>query len=237
MQVIRVQTAVGDSKVVQTSVEDRRAAPIAAPRDNRPKSNGEHRWCLCTVPSARKAAMFARTSIGGLLLEEVDGWTFNAQDGVIAGRFRDDPGTLLITTIASNRLPGPVTHEACFARAAQLAEVTDPTPADWKTLHSVTGPYGSANFERGLDRVYCWYCCRAAGVIVGTYSCPAEVTRTFTNRALRAQCHGMITSAIFDRRIWGADDEITRVLIALLGADDLQDEETALPPESDEDAG
>jgi hypothetical protein len=32
----------------------------------------------------------------------------------------------------------------------------------------------------------------------------------------------MITTAIFDRRIWGANDEITQVLIALLGADDAQ---------------
>jgi hypothetical protein len=35
----------------------------------------------------------------------------------------------------------------------------------------------------------------------------------------------MITTAVFDRRIWGANDEITQVVIALLGADDVQDED------------
>jgi hypothetical protein len=166
--------------------------------------------------------MFARTSIGGLLLEDVEGWAFNVQNDVITGKFRDDPGILRITTIAANKLPHPVTHEACLLRAALLAELVDPKPNDWKRLQSVTGPYGSASFDRGSDRVFCWYCCRAPGVIVGTYSCSADLARANANRWLRAQCNCMITTAIFDRRIWGANDEITQVLIALLGADDAQ---------------
>jgi len=168
--------------------------------------------------------MFARTSIGGLLLEEVEGWTFNLERGVIAGKFRDDTGILRITTIAANKLQHPVTHEACLSHAAGLAEVADPKPSDWKMSQSITGPYGSTNFERGGDRVFCWYCCRAPGVILGTYSCPADLARAAANRWLRAQCNSMITTAVFDRRTWGADDEITRVLIALLGADDAQNE-------------
>ena len=168
--------------------------------------------------------MFARTSIGGLLLEEVDGWTFNVQHGVIAGKFRDDPGILRIKTIAANRLPQPVTHDACLSRAAQLAEVAEAKPSDWKMTQSVTGPYGSANFERGSDRVYCWYCCRAPGVIVASYSCPEKHARTLANRGLRMQCNCMITTAVFDRRIWGANDEMTHLLIALLGADEAPDE-------------
>ena len=167
--------------------------------------------------------MFARTSIGGLLLEDVEGWTFTVQHAAIVGSFRDDPGILRITVIASNKLPTPVTHEACLAHAAKLAEVADPKPADWKRLQSVTGPYGSVNFDRGSDRVFCWYCCRAPGVIVGTYSCPEKLARTHPNRWLRAQCNSMITTAVFDRRSWGANDEMTKVLIALLGADDTQD--------------
>jgi hypothetical protein len=155
----------------------------------------------------------------------VEGWSFAVQHGVIAGRFRDDVGILRITTVAANRLPHPVTHEACLLRAAKLADVADPKPSDWKTSPSVTGPYGSANFDRGSDRVFCWYCCRSPGVIVGTYSCPAEVSRTFANRGVRMQCNRMITTAVFDRRIWGANDEITQVVIALLGADDVQDED------------
>src|SRR5690348_13739295 len=105
--------------------------------------------------------MFARTSIGGLLLDDVEGWTFNVQHDVITGSFRDDPGILRITVIASNKLPTPVTDQACLAYAAQLAEVADAKPADWKMSQSVTGPYGSAHFERESDRVFCWYCCRA----------------------------------------------------------------------------
>ena len=164
--------------------------------------------------------MFERTPIGGLLLENVDGWTFTVQDGVIVGRFPDDLGVLLMTTIASNKLPNPVTHETCFAHAAQLAAVEDATPSDWITLQSVTGPYGSANFRRGLDRVYCWYCYRAPGLIVGAYCCQADLTRTYESKRLQRQCNQMITSAVFDHRIWGVDNEMTRLLIALLGADD-----------------
>ena len=168
--------------------------------------------------------MLARTSVGGLLLEDVEGWTFAVQDGVIAGRFRDDPGILRITTVPSNNLPQPVTHQACLSRAAELAEVANPRPSDWKMSQSVTGPYGSVNFDRGSDRVFAWYCCRGPGLIVGTYACPAELSRTFANRSLRVQCNCMITTAVFDRRGWGGDDEITRVLTALLGADDAQEE-------------
>ena len=156
------------------------------------------------------------------MLEDATGWTFAVQDGVITGKFGADPGILRIATFASNKLPHPVTHDACLSRAAELADVPDRRPSDWDTSTSVTGPYGSAKFDRGTDRVYVWYCCRAPGVIVGTYACPVDFTRTFANRGVRVQCHGMITTAVFDRRIWGADDEITRVLIALLAADDAE---------------
>jgi hypothetical protein len=164
--------------------------------------------------------MRTRTSIGGLLLEDVEDWTFTAQGDVISGRFRDDSGIMRIKTIASNRMPQPVSHEACLTRVVELAELADARPSDWKMSQSITGPYGSANFLRGSDRVFCWYCCRSPGVIVGTYSCDEALARTSANRWLRVQCNCMITSAIFDRRIWGANDEITHLLIALLGADD-----------------
>jgi hypothetical protein len=168
--------------------------------------------------------LLARTSIGGLLLEEVDGWTFSVQQDIIAGTFRDDPGILRIKTITANSLPHPVTHDACLSRAAELAEMANATPSDWNMQKSITGPYGSANFERGSDRVYCWYCCRSPGIIVGAYTCPAKLTRTYANRGVRSQCNRMITSAIFDRRIWGANDEITQLMIDVLGPDDPPDE-------------
>jgi hypothetical protein len=168
--------------------------------------------------------MFTPTPVGGLLLDDVEGWTFAVHDGVIAGRYKNEPGVLRIATIASNRLPHPVTHAECLSRAAELAEVADPKPSDWMTSQSLTGPYGSASFDRGSDRVFVWYCCRSPGVIVGAYSCPADLSGTWAIRGLRVQCNCMITTAIFDRRIWGADDEITRVLTALLGADDAQEE-------------
>jgi hypothetical protein len=167
--------------------------------------------------------MLARTSVGGLLLEEAEGWTFTVQDGVISGKFREESGVLRIGTIPSNRLAQPVTHEACLSHAAELAGVANPTPSHWKTSQSITGPYGSAHFDRGSDRVYVWYCCRSPGVIVGAYACPADMARTYSNRGLIIQCNCMISSAIFDRRIWGADDEITRLLSALMGGDDAQD--------------
>jgi hypothetical protein len=169
--------------------------------------------------------MFARTSIGGLLLEDVAGWRFVIQDGVIAAKFPKDEGILRIKTIASNRMPHPVTHDACLAQAAQLAEAGDPKPANWIRSQAITGPYGSANFDRGADRVYVWYCCRSPGVIIGTYSCTIDLSHTSANRGLRAQCSCMISTAIFDRRIWGADDEITRLLTTLLAKNDA-------PPDS-----
>jgi hypothetical protein len=168
--------------------------------------------------------MLTRTSIGGLLLEEVEGWTFAVQDGIIAAKFREDSGILRIATIPSNRMPHPVTHDACLGQAAKLAEAGDPTPSNWKRSQSITGPYGSASFDRGSDRVYVWYCCRSPGVIVGTYSCTVDLSRTSANRSLRMQCSCMISTAIFDRRDWGADDEITRVMIDLFRQDDAQEE-------------
>ena len=146
--------------------------------------------------------MFARTSIGGLLLEDVDGWTFVVQGGVIGGTFRDEPGVLQIAIVPSNTLPLPVTHDICLSRAADLAQAGRLRPSIWKRSESVTGPYGSAEFERGSDQVYVWYCCRAPGVIVGAYSCPTEQARSWANRGVRVQCRSMITTAVFDRRAW-----------------------------------
>ena len=177
--------------------------------------------------------MFARTSVGGLLLEEVEGWTFAVHDGVIAGKCGTDPGLLRIATFASNKLPNPITHEACLARAAELVGVANPRPSEWRTSLSVTGPYGSVSFERGPDRIYAWYCSRSPGLIVGAYSCPADSADTFPSRGIRIQCNCMITTAVFDRRVWGADEPVTRVLTDLLGPDADQ---TPPPPTKADDA-
>jgi hypothetical protein len=164
--------------------------------------------------------MFTRTSIGGLLLENIEGWTFAVQGQVIAGKFGQEPGVLLITIVPSNTLPLPVTHDLCLSRAADLAQAADIRPSDWRRYESVTGPYGSAEFDRGADQTFVWYCCRSPGVIVGAYSCPTEQARVRANRGVRLQCHSMITTAVFDRRAWGCDDQITRMLNALLGGGD-----------------
>src|SRR4051812_23330573 len=167
--------------------------------------------------------MLSRTPIGGLLLEEAEEWKFVVHDGVIAGTYQSEPGILRIATIPSTVLPQPVTHDACLARSAELAKLTNPRPADWTRFDGITGPYGSVNFDRAPDRIYVWYCCRSPGLIVGAYSCSTEVSRTWANHGVRMQCDRMITTAIFDRRTWGGDDELTRMLIALLGADEAQD--------------
>jgi hypothetical protein len=161
--------------------------------------------------------MFVRTSIGGLLLEEVEGWTFVVHGDVISGKFRDEPGVLQITIVAPDALPLPVTHDACLLRAAGLAHVADLRPSDWKRSEALTGPYGSAEFDRESDQVYVWYCCRSPGTIVGSYSCSTVLSRTWANRGVRQQCRSMITTAVFDRRAWGGDDAITRWLNAELG--------------------
>src|SRR5436309_13280182 len=65
---------------------------------------------VVTIDTNERRLLFARTSIGGLLLDDVEGWTFTVQQDVITGKFRDDPGILRITTVKANTLPHPVTH-------------------------------------------------------------------------------------------------------------------------------
>ena len=108
--------------------------------------------------------MMSRTPIGGLLLDEVEGWAFHVQpDGVVAGRRRGDSGILRIFVIPPNRLQNPVTHEQCLTIAQGLAEVAHARPSGLQMMQSISGPFGSACFERGDDFVRVWYCNRAPG--------------------------------------------------------------------------
>src|SRR5688572_3540184 len=139
--------------------------------------------------------MMPRTPIGGLLLEDVEGWTFHVQpDGAIAGRFRDDSGILRIFVIPANRLQNPVTHEQCLTIAQQLAEIANERAAGRQMMQSISGPFGSARFERGDDLVRIWYCNRAPGLVIGIYACSLESSRTYANRNIARQCANTIGS-------------------------------------------
>jgi hypothetical protein len=165
--------------------------------------------------------MMSRTPIGGLLLENVEGWTFHVQpDGTVAGRYGDDSGLLRIFIIPPNHLDNPVTHEQCLAFAQRLADVSEKRASSRQMMQSISGPFGSAYFERADELVRIWYCNRAPGLVIGIYTCSIEASRTSGNRRIARQCAHTIGSAIFDRPSWGGDDELTRFLQANLTCDD-----------------
>ena len=154
-----------------------------------------------------------RTSIGGLLLEAMDGWHFWMQDGVVAGNRGSDPGFLRVFNVLSSDISQPPNHEQCLDIAAKAAG-TEGLPFTARILmHSVTGPFGAATFERGSDTVRVWYCNRPSGVIIGIYSCPTELSATDSYRFITNQCARIIYSAMYDRISWGAVDKLTEVQI------------------------
>ena len=154
-----------------------------------------------------------RTSIGGLLLEAMDGWHFWMQDGVIGGSRNNDPGFLRIVNILSSDIPQPPTHEQCLELAAKAADTVGLPFTARNLMHSVTGPFGAATFERGKDVVRVWYCNRPSGVIIGIYSVPAELSITDSYRFITNQCARIIYSAFYDRPSWGASDRTTQMLV------------------------
>jgi hypothetical protein len=177
-------------------------------------------------------ALGSRTSIGGLLLQPVEGWTFSTTaDGGVAGIHDWDPGILRIKSIPPDRLPQPVTHDDCLRLASELAGVAQDAELQERTVkQSVTGPYGGAKYHRGKDLVCVWYCYRPAGLVFGTYGCPLELSHSADNRTIRTQCAQMILSAVFDRPAWGADDEMTRVMIAALAEGEPKRHNAPAPP-------
>jgi hypothetical protein len=159
-------------------------------------------------------------SIGGLLLESGDGWSFSLRDGTIAGKLHDFPGVLRIAIVASNQVPQPCTHEWCLQLAKDWVGAARAKLVDVQLSESVTGPFGSASFRRGKDDVTLWYCTRAPGLILGAYGCPVPFGRTPDGRVVRARCGRMISSAVFDRTTWGAEDELTKLLVEQRASDE-----------------
>lgn len=170
--------------------------------------------------------MASRTPIGGLLLEDIEEWSFHVQpDGGIAGQRRGDDGVLRIFVTPAEQLKPPVSHEQCLAIARTSADVADAAAFGRQMMDSVSGPFGSARFLRrrddgSNDLVRIWYCNRPPGLIMGIYACSFEASRGPWYGLIGAQCAHMIGSAVFNRPAWGGDDELTRVLLT-----NLKDEE------------
>jgi hypothetical protein len=156
----------------------------------------------------------SRIAVGGLMLGQNEKWTFDVQRGVIVGRrHNDDVGLLCIRHCARNTLPGPLTPEYCLEMARQMLNVPD-DPVEHVEFHETPcGPYGGATFLGARDVRRVWYCNRPPGLIVGLYSCPAELARDALHALSRRECERMVANAIFDRPSWGGDDPLTRILI------------------------
>lgn len=158
--------------------------------------------------------MQQRTPIGGLLLEAVEGWRFSLRDGTIAGRRGMQPGVLRITSKWSDEFPRPVSHETCLEFAASFANVPHVMLRKQQTVASATGPFGWGSGRYGKDYVCTWYCCRPSGLIIGVYAFPITLFHESDQQDALTECARMVASALFDRPSWGADDAITRFILA-----------------------
>ena len=158
--------------------------------------------------------MRQRTPIGGLLLESVEGWRFSLRDGTIAGRRGMQPGVLRITSHAPNELERPITHETCLEFAAKFANVPHVMLRKQQTVAAASGPFGWGSGRWGKDYVCAWYCCRPSGLIIGVYAFPLAFFHDGDQQDALTECARMIASAIFDRPSWGANDELTRFIVA-----------------------
>jgi hypothetical protein len=160
-----------------------------------------------------------RTSIGGLLLEAVAGWSFSVRDGAVAGVRGHQPGVMRITTLAANVLPNPLTHESCLQIAAKFAVVPEPMLRAQQTVASATGPFGWGSGRWGKDYVCAWYCTRPLGLIIGVYAFPVSLFDKSEQHCALDECAHMVSSAIFDRTPWGANEPVTHFLMAQLAAE------------------
>jgi hypothetical protein len=156
----------------------------------------------------------SRIAVGGLMLEQVEKWSFDFHGGIIVGRRDgDEVGLLCIRHVASNLLPGPITHAYCLEAARRMLNVPDDPVEYFDALETPCGPYGAATFVGAADVRRVWYCNRPPGMIVGVYSCPARFAGDAVYRITCAECRRIMAGAIFDRPSWGGDDPLTRVLI------------------------
>jgi hypothetical protein len=165
--------------------------------------------------------MRQRTPIGGLLLEAVEGWRFSLRDGTIAGRRGMQPGVLRMRSHAPNELSRPLTHETCLQFAANFASIPEAMLRKQQTLASATGPFGWGSGRWGKDYLCAWYCCRPSGLILGVYAFPIAFFHEREQQDALHECARMVSSALFDRTAWGADDNLTRFLLAQREAQQL----------------
>ncbi len=156
--------------------------------------------------------MLSRLSVGGLLLEPVEGWQFCVAEDVITGSHPPVKGMLRIAIHAPNTLPSPLTHADCLIRACRLGDTSWCVPFGRRTTETVTGPLGAASYHRRGDKVRVYYCSRPPGLIVGAYFCSWAEHRAKQQQQALFECELMVFTAIFDRIAWGADDVLTRVL-------------------------
>src|SRR4051812_30875034 len=168
---------------------------------------------------AKQPGLRERTPIGELLLEAMNQWVFFLRDGMIVCQRGSQPGVLRLTTKAANRLTNPITHAWCLRRAARFARGPEAMLLSQQTVASVTGPFGWGSGHWRKDYVCVWYCNRPPGVILGAYAIPAELLGIpEQQRALDEAAH-IVASAVFNRPAWGADEALTRFLVAQLEAD------------------
>ena len=156
----------------------------------------------------------SRIAVGGLMLEQVEKWNFDFFGGIIVGRRDGDGvGLLCLRHIARNLLPGPLTHEYCLEVARQTLNVPDDPVANFDAMETPCGPYGAATFVGAAEARRVWYSNRPPGMIVGLYSCPAQIAGDAVSAMIRGECRRIMAGAIFDRPSWGGDDPLTRILI------------------------
>ena len=156
----------------------------------------------------------SRIAVGGLMLEQLEKWNFEFQGGIIiCRRYDDNVGLLCIRHVASNLMPGPLTHDYCLELARLMLNVPADPVAYFDALETPCGPYGAATFvgAAGVRRV--WYCNRPPGMIVGVYSCPTQFAGDALYAIICGQCRRIMAGAIFDRPSWGGDDPLTRILL------------------------
>jgi hypothetical protein len=158
------------------------------------------------------------TPIGPLLLEEVEGWRFSLRDGTIAGKRGTQPGVLRIINRNPNEITPPVNHESCLKAAAEFANVPLEMMRRQQTLSALGGPFGWGSARWGKDYVCAWYCCRPLGLIIGVYAFPVVLFHESEQQDALHECARMISSAVFNRPAWGADEPLTRFLMEQLDA-------------------
>ena len=159
--------------------------------------------------------MATRMSIGRVLVAAKTQWQFHMVEDVAVARRMPAGGILRVQTYHYNDLAEPASHANCLALASQFAGCATESPYNSVRLATATGPFGSASFHRRRDFVRVWYVARAAGIIVGAYTCGWTLRVKREYRSGISECESMMASAIFNRPLWGANDILTQAVIEM----------------------